>query len=72
MWPSQNTWTLLLLKPIQNKKGQKIWGTRQKSSPFIKKKTAFLAGTPNFFGPSYFETALEKKLAVDLISKNQK
>ena len=38
------------LKPLQNKKGQKIWGTREKSSPFIRKKTAF--------GPSYFEAAL--------------
>ena len=26
---------------------------------FIKKKTAFFSGTPNFFGPSYFEVALE-------------
>ena len=48
----------LLLKPLQNKKGQKIWGTWEKSSPFIRKKTAFFSGTPNFFGPSYFEAAL--------------
>ena len=27
-------------------------------SPFIRKKTAFSSGTPNFFGPSYFEAAL--------------
>ena len=46
------------LKPLQNKKGQKIWGTREKSSPFIRKMTAFFSGTPNFFGPSYFEAAL--------------
>ena len=39
-----------LLKPLQNKKGQKIWGTREKSSPFTRKKTAFFSGTPNFFG----------------------
>ena len=38
------------LKPFQNKKGQKNWGTGEKSSPFIRKKTAF-------FGPSYFEAA---------------
>ena len=46
------------LKLLQNKKGQKIWGTQEKSSPFIRKKTAFFSGTPNFFGPSYFEAAL--------------
>ena len=50
--------TVLLLKPLQNKKGKKIWGTREKSSPFIRKKTSFFSGTPNFFGPSYFEGAL--------------
>ena len=32
--------------------------TGQKSSPFLRKKTAFLSGTSNFFGPSYFEAAL--------------
>ena len=53
-----NQRTGCLLKPLQNKKGQKIWGTREKSSPFIRKKTAFFSGTPNFFGPSYFEAAL--------------
>ena len=30
----------------------------KKSSPFIRKKTAFFSGTQNFFGPSYFEAAL--------------
>ena len=50
------------LKPLQNKKGQKIWGTREKSSPFIRKKTAFFSGTPNCFGPSYFEVALDIQL----------
>ena len=49
---------MLMLKSLQNKKGQKIWGTRQKSSPFRYKRTAFLSGTPNFFGPSCFEAAL--------------
>ena len=48
------------LKPLQNKKGQKIGGTREKSSHFIRKKTAFFSGTPNFLGPSYFEVALGK------------
>ena len=37
---------------------KKIWGTREKSSPFIKKKIRFFSGAPNFFGPSYFEAAL--------------
>ena len=49
-----------MAKPLQNKKGQKNWGTREKSSPFIRKKTAFFSGTTNFFGPSYFEAALGK------------
>ena len=31
------------LKPLQNKKGQKDLGYPRKSSPFIRKKTAFLA-----------------------------
>ena len=47
-----------LLKPLQSKKGQKVWGTREKSSLFPYKRTAFFSGTPNFFGPSYFEAAL--------------
>ena len=38
-----------MLKPNQNKKGQKIWGIREKSSPFIRKKTAFFLGYPKFF-----------------------
>ena len=34
------------------RRAKKIWGTREKNSPFIRKKTAF-------FGPSYFEVTLE-------------
>ena len=37
---------------------KKIWVTREKSSLFPYKKTAFLSGTPNVFGSSYFEAAL--------------
>ena len=54
-----------LIKLLQNKKGQKIWGTRQKSSLFPYKRTAFFSGTPNFFGPSYFEVALEQFFLTD-------
>ena len=50
-----------MIKPLQNKKAKKNWGTREKSSTFIRKKTAFFSGTPNFFGPSYFEAALVRK-----------
>ena len=50
-----------ILKPLQNKKGQKNLGYPRKSSPFVRKKTAFFSGTPNFFGPSYFEAALLNK-----------
>ena len=42
----------LYLKLNQNKKGQKI-GVDKK-----KERTAFLSIASNFFGPSYFETAL--------------
>ena len=45
-----------ILKSFQNKKAG---GTRQKSSSFLRKNTAFLLGTSNFFGLSYLETALE-------------
>ena len=48
----QQVANMYLLKPLQNKKGQKIWGTRQKSSLFPQKRT------PNFFGSSYFEATL--------------
>ena len=34
--------------------------------PFIRKETAFLSGTPNFFGPSYFEAALYLKCSIAL------
>ena len=37
---------------------KKNWGTQQKSSPFLIKKTAFFVEYLKFFGPSYFETAL--------------
>ena len=57
-WPKVNKFYLYCLKPLQNKKGQKIWGTREKSSLFPYKRTAFFTDTPNFFGPSYFEATL--------------
>jgi hypothetical protein len=39
--------------------GPKNFGVpEKKSSPFIRKKTIFFSGTPNFFDPSYFEAAL--------------
>ena len=55
--------TLFQLKPLQNKKGQ----------IFIRKKTAFFSGTPNFFGPSYFEAALGKDTFYhrDIISRDK-
>ena len=33
-----------------------------RSSLFPYKRTAFFSGTPNFFGPSYFELALVPKI----------
>ena len=52
------SYLLMTVKPLQNKKGQKNLGYPRKSSPFIRKKTAFFSDTSNFFGPSYFEVAL--------------
>ena len=40
------------------RRSKKIWGTREKSSLFPYKRTALFSGTPNVFGPSYFEAAL--------------
>ena len=58
---------MLMLKSLQNKKGQKIWGTRQKSSPFIRKKDCFFVGCPKFFGPSCFEATLETFKNIQLL-----
>ena len=57
----------ILLKPLQNKKGQKILGYPKKSSLFPYKRTAFFSGTPKFFGPSYFEAALVPKSILSAI-----
>ena len=46
------------LKPPQNKKGQKNLGDPRKKKSFSLQKDCFFLGTPNFFGPSYFDTAL--------------
>ena len=45
------TTTYNLLKPLQNKKDQRIFGVPEK-------KAVFFSGTPNSFGPSYFEATL--------------
>ena len=54
-----------ILKIIGHKK-QDCKGTRQKSSPFIRKKAAFLSGTSNSFGPSYFETSLVTSMRLEV------
>ena len=46
------------LKLLQNKKGQKNLGYPRKKQSFSYKRTSFFSGTPNFFDPSYFESAL--------------
>ena len=49
----------MLVKPLQNKKVQKKFEVpKKKSSLFPYKRTSFFLGTPNFFGPSYFDSAL--------------
>ena len=48
-----------LLKPFQNKKGQKNWVSFSQL-PAVKKDTIYGAARKNF-GPSYFVTALFEK-----------
>ena len=49
---------IIIIKPLQNKKGQNNVGYLRKKQFFPYKRAAFFSGTPNFFGPSYFEAAL--------------
>ena len=56
----EQQWFYVVLKPLQNKKGQKNLGYPSKKQSFYKKKRLlFFSGTPNFFGPCCFEAALE-------------
>ena len=48
-------------KAVSKKKGQKNLRYPTKKQSFYKEKDCFLSGTSNFFGPSYFETALVTK-----------
>ena len=54
--------TFGLLKPFQNKKGQKNLRYPKKEQSFSLEKDCFFGGYLNFFGLSYFETALENVL----------
>ena len=45
-------------KAVSNSEEPKKFEVPNKKAVFLRKKTAFLSGTLNFFGPSYFETAL--------------
>ena len=47
-----------IVKPFQNKKGQKSFRYPSKKQSSSLERTVFLLRTSNFFGPSYFETAL--------------
>jgi hypothetical protein len=49
---------LRLVKPLQNNKGQKNLGYPRKKQFFYKEKDCFFLGTPNCFGPPYFDVAL--------------
>ena len=42
-------------------------GYPRKKQSFHKEKDCFFSGTPNFFGSSYFEGALEKKTYKSLL-----
>ena len=53
----------ILVKPVTwiektKKKGFIIYSSSAKAVFFPYKRTAFFSGTPNLFGPSYFEAAL--------------
>ena len=51
----------MLTKASSKQEGQKKFGVPDKKAVYFPyKRTAFLSGTPNFFGPSYFEAALAK------------
>ena len=50
--------TTALLKPFQNKKGQKNFRYPTKKQSFSKKKDCLFVGYLKLFGSSYFETAL--------------
>ena len=52
------------IKPLQNKGPNKFGVPDKKAVFFPYKRTAFLSGTPNFFGPSYFEAALVGQVIV--------
>ena len=56
--PSKKLKVIFLLKPFQNKKGPKNLGYPKKKQSFYLEKDCFFSGTPNIFGPSYFEVAL--------------
>ena len=47
-----------LLKPLQNKKGQKNLRYRPKKQSFSEEKDCFFSRTPTFFVPSYSKMAL--------------
>ena len=50
---------LISTKAASKQEGPKIFGVPDKKAVFFPyKRTAFLSGTPNFFGPSCFEAAL--------------
>ena len=49
----------LHLKPFQDKKGRKILSYQTKKQSFSLEMDYFFVGYLKFFGPSYFETALE-------------
>ena len=45
---------LIVLKPLQNKKGQKNLGYPRKKQSFYKEKDCFFLGYPKFFWPFLF------------------
>ena len=50
---------LISTKAASKQEGPKIFGVPDKKAVFFPyKRTAFLSGTPNCFGPSCFEAAL--------------
>ena len=49
-----------IVKPFQNKKGQKSFRYPSKKQSSSLERTVFLLSTSKFFGPSYFDMALPK------------
>ena len=64
--------TYIVVKPLQNKKAQKILRYRQKSSPFLKKKTVFFARYLKFFWAFLFWSGFSSIKRKHIVQRHNK